>query len=127
MLTRYSIGICLVIVASAGSAVAQKNPGLIIPVMPPVIQSQPPIANHPYTPPSAAMPVVPRTETDRSAEDIARNLPLDPAIRDLHDQLPANIPAVERSLGLRPPRGIPTDLRGQVPTPGQIVDALAPR
>jgi hypothetical protein len=127
MLKRYSIGICLAIVAAAGSAVAQKNPGLIIPVAPPAIQSQPPMANHPYTIPPTATRIVPHTETDQGAKDIAHSLPLDPAIRDLHDQLPPDVPAVERSLGLHPPRGVATDLRGQVPTPRQIVDALAPR
>jgi hypothetical protein len=54
-------------------------------------------------------------------------LPLDPGVRELRDQLPPNIPAVERALGLRPPRGPATDMRGRIPSPREIADALAPR
>jgi hypothetical protein len=103
----------------AGPAVAQKYTGSAIPVTPPV--------SKPVRPKAAAPPPPAPAPLDADAERLARSLPLDPATRDLQDRLPADVPGVERQLGLRPPKGPVTDLRGQVPTPPQIVDALAPR
>ena len=110
--------------ALTGVAAAQKYPGTGIPrgpappPRPPAVQAPPP-----------AVPAAPAASTghDAGAERIARGLPLDPAVRDLQNQLPANVPAVERTLGLHPPTGRATDMRGRLPSPREIVDALAPR
>jgi hypothetical protein len=140
---------CVVSLALAAPAMAQKYPGNTIPSGPtaPYSAPAPYTAPVPYTvptpytapmpsrPPYPTMPVTPMQPSasiaspgsDVAAERFARSLPLDPAIRELRDQLPPNVPAVERALGLRPPRGSATDLRGRVPSPREIVDALAPR
>jgi hypothetical protein len=126
--------------AFAASANAQKYPGATIPTGPQVPYSAPsPYStpspySAPYTAPlrppvtAPASPAAPAgQEADAAAERVAQSLPLDPATRDLRDRLPPNIPAVERALRLRPPRGPATDLRGGTPSPREIVNALAPR
>lgn len=56
----------------------------------------------------------------------ARALPLDPATKAMNDTMPHDAAAVEHRLGLRPPRVAGTDMRQRMPTPAEIVDALAP-
>ncbi len=142
---RWSGYICVLSLglAVAGDACAQKNPGNTIPTAPvtpyaaPVSPYAAPVSPYaaPYTAParpqvtSPAEPASPPAAQggDAAAERVARSLPLDPSIRELRDRLPPNIPAVERSLGLRPPRGPATDLRGRTPSSREIVNALAPR
>ena len=80
--------------------------------------------------PRAAKPAprakaVPEREADREAAALAKRLPLDPAIGDLRDTLPPDIPEAMRQLGLRPTEGARTDLRGRPLTTEEIVDALA--
>lgn len=53
-----------------------------------------------------------------------RALPLDPATRNLRNQLPADPQAVKRQLGLRDPVGPVTDLRGHTPSPQEIANGL---
>jgi hypothetical protein len=132
--------------AFAAAADAQKYPGATIPTGPQVPYSAPspystpspysapsPYAT-PYTAPvrpQATIPALPAApagqEADAAAARVAQSLPLDPATRDLRDRLPPNVPAVERALGLHPPTGPATDLRGGTPSPRDIVNALAPR
>ena len=120
--------------AFAAAADAQKYPGATIPTGPQVPYSAPSPYSTPYMAPvrpQVTIPALPATpagqEGDAAAARVAQSLPLDPAVRDLRDHLPPNVPAVERALGLRPPRGPATDLRGGTPSPRDIVNALAPR
>jgi hypothetical protein len=62
----------------------------------------------------------------RIVSEVARDLPLDPAVRNLADTMPADAIAIERQLGLRRTRVAGFDLRRIVPSPDQIVQALAP-
>jgi hypothetical protein len=52
---------------------------------------------------------------------------LDPAVLELHDVMPANADFIEHRLGLRRTRVEGIDLRGKIPSPAEIVEALAPR
>jgi len=134
---------------------AQKNSGPLLPTSPPQYAppySAAPRARSPYASPSYASPayappayappaVAPPAYTppatrplaagpqagNPDAERLAQSLPLDPQIRELRDQLPADPRGAERRLGLREPRGPATDLRGRAPNAREIVDALAPR
>ncbi|MDR3519057.1 MAG: hypothetical protein P4M00_24935 [Azospirillaceae bacterium] len=63
-------------------------------------------------------------EPDDGAKTLAARLPLDPATLNLHDRLPADVPAAIHRLGLRVPAGRPTDMRGRTPTEREISDAL---
>ena len=74
---------------------------------------------------SRRLPRRPQTERDADAAALAKRLPLDPAIGDLRDTLPPDIPAAMRQLGLRPTEGVRTDLRGHSLTTEEIVNALA--
>jgi hypothetical protein len=120
---------CVLSLAIGVPAVAQKYPGTTIPAAPapspaPSV-SRAPAATQPAPPTQPATSSV-TPGSDTAAQQLARSLPLDPATRDMRDRLPPNVAAVEHALGLRPPLGPATDLRGEVPTPRQIVDALAP-
>ena len=120
--------------AFAAAANAQKYPGATIPAGPQIPYSAPSPYSTPYTAPARpqmtipALPAAPAAqEGDAAAARVAESLPLDPATRDLRDRLPPNVPAVERALGLHPPSGPATDMRGATPSPRDIVNALAPR
>jgi hypothetical protein len=124
---------CAVGMVLAGSSMAQKYPGNTIPTEPAVPYTAPLLRPPTMVPQAQPMrptpPLASPTEPagDASAERVARSLPLDPGLRELRDRLPPDIPAVERALRLRPPRGPATDMRGRTPTPREIVDALARR
>lgn len=143
-----------VAVLAVPPAMAQKNSGPLLPTTPPPLVTprpfipppsystpsyapapqayapsrqaplaQPPMAQPPMAqPPSAGAP-----GGNPDVERQAQALPLDPATRDLQDQLPADPRRVQRALGLRAGRGPVTDLRGHTASPREIVDALAPR
>jgi hypothetical protein len=135
---RWIALVCVMSLFGIASAAAQKYPGTPIPVAPaPAVKYPSPAAPQypssvaPQYPPSAAPQPTPsaasQPERDAAAEQRAQRLPLDPATRDLRDQLPPNVAGVERTLGLRPAHGPATDLRGRLVSPREIVDALAPR
>jgi hypothetical protein len=63
----------------------------------------------------------------RRLDTLARDLPLDPATRDLSDAIPVNAGSIERRLGLRRTRVVGIDMRERTPSPMEIVQALAPR
>jgi hypothetical protein len=115
---------CVFSLIGIGSVMAQKYPGTSIPTAP----APAPKYSAPNIQPVSPYPTTPAAPSqDPDAERVARGLPLDPSIRELHDQVPPSIPAVERSLGLHVPTGRVTDLRGRVASPAEIVNALAPR
>lgn len=102
-----------------GEALAQKYPG----------PATPPRPTRPTVPAPLSEPVGPAAAPQNNpvVEQQAAALPLDPATRELRDAVPADVPGIERQLGLREPRGPRTDLRGRTPSPQEIADALAPR
>lgn len=100
-----------------GGALAQKFPG---PAAPQPVRPARPIPSAPF-----GEPVAP--QNNPAVEQQAAALPLDPATREMRDAVPADVPGIERQLGLREPRGPRTDLRGRTPSPQEIADALAPR
>ena len=123
-------------VLAAGPAAAQKNSGPLLPTSPPpaAAPSRPIIPPPSYAPvarpPMVPVPAGPAPGASGGNPDVerqAQSLPLDPAIREMQDQVPADPRPVERALGLRPARGPLTDLRGHTASPREIVDALAPR
>ena len=111
-----------------GEALAQKFPGPATP--PPAAR---PARPTPFDGPAFPQGTAPGTAqgapqgANPAVEQQAMALPLDPATRELRDAVPADVPGVERQLGLREPRGPRTDLRGRTPSPQEIADALAPR
>ncbi len=120
----------------AGPAAAQKNSGPLLPVAPPPMSAPlrptipPPTYAPAARPPMGQAPVAPMTGARGGNPDVERQaqaLPIDPATRDMQDQVPADPRRLERALGLRPARGPVTDLRGHTATAREIVDALAPR
>jgi len=121
---------CVFTLFGSVSATAQKYPGTAIPYAP-APTAPTPAPRYPTSPvPQAPAPAPsPATQPgiDAQAEQRAQTLPLDPGTRELRDQLPPNVPSVERSLGLRPATGPTVDLRGRLASPREIVDALAPR
>jgi hypothetical protein len=122
---RWIACVCVISLFGAASATAQKYPGTTIPVAPaPSSKYYPPPAAPQLPAPS---PTLQQPGRDAAAEQRAQSLPLEPGTRELRDQLPPNVPAVERRLGLRPASGPATDLRGRLVSPREIVDALAPR
>ena len=128
---RWIAFVCVMSLCGIASAAAQKYPGTPLPVAPvPSAKYPSPAAPQypsPMAPqPPAASPAV-QPGRDAAAEQRAQRLPLDPATRELRDQLPPNVAGVERALGLRPASGPATDLRGRIASPREIVDALAPR
>jgi hypothetical protein len=70
---------------------------------------------------------VPAEGASRAVDDLARDLPLDPAIRNLGDALPDHAGAIELRLGLRRTNVAGIDMRGRTPSSAEIVEALAPR
>lgn len=123
-------------VLACGPAAAQKNSGPLLPVGPPpmVTPTRPNIPPPTYAPavrpPMGQAPGGPMAGAAGGNPDVERQaqaLPIDPATRDMQDQVPADPRRVERALGLRPARGPVTDLRGHTATAREIVDALAPR
>ena len=123
-------------------AMAQKNSGPLLqtapppvaaprPFIPPPTYSTPSYAPSPQAPmaqaPMAQPPSAGAPGGNPDVERQAQALPLDPATRDLQDQLPADPRRVQRALGLRAARGPVTDLRGHTASPREIVDARAPR
>lgn len=130
---------------AAPPALAQKNSGPLLQSDPPPVASPRPFIPPPtYAPPSYSTPsYAPQAPMARApmsqppsagapggnpdVERQAQALPLDPATRELQDQLPADPRRVQRALGLRAARGPVTDLRGHTASPREIVDALAPR
>jgi hypothetical protein len=115
-----------VFVAAASAQIVAPSPSAKTPY--------PTYAPPPYAPaapaPRSALPpaTLPSTGTiggnDAGARQIENRLPLDPATRNLQDQVPPNPGAVERQLGLRQPVGPVTDLRGHAPSPQEIVNGL---
>ena len=117
----------------AGPVAAQKNSGPLLPVAPSMAPMRPTIPPPTYVPAvrppmgQAPAPMAGAPGGNPDAERQAQALPLDPATRDMQDQVPADPRRLERALGLRPARGPVTDLRGHTATAREIVDALAPR
>lgn len=141
--TTTSLAAAMAIAAlAAPPAMAQKNSGPLLPTTPPPVAAPRPMIPPPtYAPPSYSTPsYAPSSQAPMAqppsagapggnpdVERQAQALPLDPATRDLQDQLPADPRRVQRALGLRAARGPVTDLRGHTASPREIVDALAPR
>jgi hypothetical protein len=69
----------------------------------------------------------PGDDSSRSVDDMANDLPLDSATRNLSDTMPAQPSIIERHLGLRRTQVAATDMRNRSPSPAEIVQALAPR
>jgi hypothetical protein len=63
----------------------------------------------------------------RSVDDMANDLPLDSASRNLSNTMPTQPAIIERHLGLRRTQVAATDMRNRSPSPAEIVQALAPR
>ena len=63
----------------------------------------------------------------RAVDDMANDLPLDSATRNLSDTMPTQPAIIERHLGLRRTQVAATDMRNRSPSPAEIVQALAPR
>lgn len=68
----------------------------------------------------------PGAQADPAVERLARNLPLQPGLRDLRDAAPADSVAVIRQLGLRPSSAPATDLRDRIPSVEELLLALLP-
>jgi hypothetical protein len=62
----------------------------------------------------------------RTVDEVAHDLPLDPATFAISDTIPANAAVIERRLGLRRPHVEARDLRARTPTLAELVQALAP-
>jgi hypothetical protein len=62
----------------------------------------------------------------QTISEVARQLPLDSAVRNLTNAMPTNAASIERRLGLRRTRVAGFDLRDKIPSPDEIVQALAP-
>lgn len=112
---------------AAHPAASQKYPGITLPdaASPPTEPPRQAYHSPSYTPPA---PPPPRPagpqEADPDARALADQLPLDPATANLNSRLPADVPGVIRSLGLRVPRGPRSDLRSHLPSVREFVDAL---
>lgn len=117
------------------AAWAQKNPGTTIPTSPAPAPAPAPYRPQPPQPaPMAAPQPMPAPtpapslgQTNPDAEALSRRLPLPPSTLNLTNQLPADVAGTERRLGLHVPHGPARDMRGRVPSPEEIVAALAPR
>jgi hypothetical protein len=114
------------VAALCGPALAQdKYPGDALPETPAGIRPPPAPVAVPRPQAVTAPPIARQGGRDAAAERLSQQLPLDPATRDLRDRLPADITGTERRLGLRPPGGPVTDLRGRVPSAAEIERALS--
>lgn len=106
---------------------AQKNSGPLLPTYQPPVRPAPAYQAPPYSAPPRVAPPPSAGGANPEAARLAQTLPIDPQTAALVNQEPADPRATERRLGLREPRGAPTDMRGRRPSPREIVDALAPR
>ncbi len=109
--------VALAVASTALSAKGQSNP--------PDGQSSSSAQPRSIKPASPATAARTEPERDLDAAALARRLPLDPAIGNLRDTLPADIPEAMRQLGLHPTEGVRMDLRGRSLTTEEIVNALA--
>lgn len=118
--------IFLSVVATASAQIVAPPPSAKAPyptyAPPPYAPAEP--ALRAPLPPTGLPPPSTVGGNDAGARQLENSLPLDPATRNLHDQVPPNPGAVERQLGLRQPVGPVTDLRGRAPSSQEIVNGL---
>jgi hypothetical protein len=116
----------LTVMAAASAQIVAPSPSAKAPsptYAPPSYVPASPAQRAPL-PPAALPPPSTVGGGDAGARQLENTLPLDPATRNLQDQVPPNPGAVERQLGLRQPVGPVTDLRGRAPSPQEIVNGL---